>query len=66
VPLPGYSPALNAVEYLWAWLKRHALATCPRSLADLKTTTRIKLSSGQRRRSIITACGKQAELCLNK
>ncbi len=28
-PLPfrgGYAPDLNPVEYLWAWLKRHALA----------------------------------------
>ena len=24
--LPPYSPDLNPVEYLWAWLKRHALA----------------------------------------
>ena len=32
--LPGYSPDLNPVEYLWAWLKRHALANfCPRSTA---------------------------------
>jgi hypothetical protein len=24
--LPPYAPELNPVEYLWAWLKRHALA----------------------------------------
>jgi len=42
---------------LWAWLKRHALANfCPKSLAELKTTARGKLRSGQRRQSIITAC----------
>ncbi len=30
--LPAYAPELNPVEYLWAWLKRHALANfCPRS-----------------------------------
>ena len=23
--LPAYAPELNPVEYLWAWLKRHAL-----------------------------------------
>jgi hypothetical protein len=42
----------------------------PRTLQELKTTARAKLKSGQRRRSIITACwkqgsreaGKQAEL----
>jgi transposase-like protein len=54
---------LNPVEYLWAWLKRHALANfCPKTLAELKTTARDKLRSGQRRRSIIAACWKQADL----
>jgi transposase len=61
--LPGYAPDLNPVEYLWAWLKRHALANfCPNALAELKTTARNKLRVGQRRQSIITACWKQAEL----
>ena len=61
--LPSYAPELNPVEYLWAWLKRHALANfCPHSLAELKLTARSKLRSGQRRQSIITACWKQAEL----
>jgi transposase len=61
--LPGYAPELNPAEYLWAWLKRHALANfCPNSLAELKTTARNKLRAGQRRQSIITACWKQAEL----
>lgn len=61
--LPGNAPDLNPVEYLWAWLKRHALANfCPRSLAELKTTARSKLRSGQHRQSIIAACWKQAEL----
>jgi len=61
--LPGYAPDLNPVEYLWAWLKRHALANfCPKTLAELKTTARDKLRSGQHRRSIITACWKQADL----
>jgi transposase len=28
--LPGYAPELNPVEFLWSWLKRHALANfCP-------------------------------------
>lgn len=63
--LPGYSPDLTPVEYLWAWLKRYALANfCSRSLTELKTTARDKLCSGQRRQSIITACWNQAELWL--
>lgn len=61
--LPPYSPDLNPVEYLWAWLKRHALANfCPHSLTELKSTARRKLRSAQNRQSIITACWKQAEL----
>ncbi|WP_429522903.1 IS630 family transposase [Paraburkholderia youngii] len=61
--LPGYAPDLNPVEYLWAWLKRHALANfCPDNLAELKHTARNKLKSGQKRKSIIVACWKQAEL----
>jgi transposase len=61
--LPGYAPDLNPVEYLWAWLKRHALANfCPDDLAELKYTARNKLKSGQKRKSIIAACWKQAEL----
>jgi transposase len=60
---PGYAPDLNPVEYLWAWLKRHALANfCPNNLAELKHTARCKLKSGQKRKSIIAACWKQAEL----
>jgi len=32
------------VEYLWAWLKRHALANyCPNDLAELHATARNKL-----------------------
>jgi len=34
--LPPYAPDLNPVEYLWAWLKRHALANyCPNNLNEL-------------------------------
>ena len=61
--LPAYAPELNPVEYLWAWLKRHALANfCPDGLDELATTARSKLRSAQRRRSIIAACWKQADL----
>ncbi|BBB62457.1 hypothetical protein UNDKW_4184 [Undibacterium sp. KW1] len=61
--LPPYAPDLNPVEYLWAWLKRHALANfCPNNLAELQTIARNKLKSAQRRPSIIMACWKQVEL----
>ena len=61
--LPPYAPDLNPVEYLWAWLKRHALANfCPNNLDELNTTARAKLKSAQRRPSIIAACWVQADL----
>lgn len=61
--LPAYAPELNPVEYLWAWLKRHALANfCPDNLQLLQQTARSKLRSAPRRTLIIAACWKQAEL----
>ena len=47
--LPPYSPDLNPVEFLWAWLKRHALANfCPANLNELNTAARNKLKSAQK------------------
>ena len=61
--LPAYAPELNPVEYLWAWLKRHALANfCPENLHSLTRTARNKLRSAQRRTAIVAACWKQAAL----
>ena len=61
--LPPYAPDLNPVEYLWAWLKRHALANyCPNNVSELAITARNKLKSAQRRSSVIAACWTQAEL----
>ena len=61
--LPPYAPDLNPVEYLWAWLKRHAMANyCPDNLTDLNNTARSKLKSAQQRPSIIAACWVQAGL----
>ena len=61
--LPPYSPDLNPVEFLWAWLKRHALANfCLANLDELNTAARAKLKSAQRRPSIIAACWVQAGL----
>ena len=59
--LPAYPPDLNPVEFLWAWLKRHALATSvPTPWDELQTTARSKLRSAQHRSSIINACWVQA------
>jgi transposase len=61
--LPPYAPDLNPVEYLWAWLKRHALAnSCPPAIAELSITARSRLKSAQRRTTLIAAFWKQAEL----
>jgi len=61
--LPPSAPELNPVEYLWAWLKRHALANfCPANIYVLHKTARNKLRSAQRRTTIIAACWKQASL----
>jgi transposase len=61
--LPPYCPELNPVEYLWAWLKRHAIANfCPDNLNELHTVARNKLKSAQHRPSIIAACWMQATL----
>ena len=59
--LPAYAPDLNPVEYLWAWLKRHALANdCPGNLAELQTSARNQLKRAQKRPSIIAAYWQQA------
>jgi transposase len=61
--LPLYAPNLNAVQYLCAWLKRHALANyCPKNLSGLHITASNKLKSVQKRPWIITACWMQATL----
>lgn len=52
--LPPYSPDLNPVEFLWAWLKRHALANfCPADLNELNLTARAKLKSARDRKSVV-------------
>ena len=58
-----HSPDLNPVQYLVAWLKRHALANFrPNSLNQLNTTARARLKSAQRCPSTIAACWVQAGL----
>jgi transposase len=52
--LPPYSRNLNPVEYLWALLKRHALANhFLNNFSELHTTAGNKLKSAQNRPAII-------------
>ena len=61
--LPPYAPELNPVEYLWAHWKHHELANfCPKDFAELSTYARAKLRRTQRRKAIVAAFWRQAEL----
>lgn len=61
--LPPYSPELNPLEYLWVWLKRHALANfCPANRDALNTAARSRLKRAEHRPAIIAACWVQAGL----
>jgi transposase len=61
--LPAYAPELHPAEYIRAHRKQHELAhLCPRDLWHLSAGARSALRSMQRRRTIITACRKQASL----
>jgi len=61
--LPPYASDMNPVEYLWARLKRHAMAHyCPESFLELTDTAQNKLRGAQKRGSLIAAFWKQAEL----
>ena len=63
--LPAYAPELNPVEYIWGYLKQHALANfCAHDLAQLSDAARRKLRSMQRRATLVSAFWKQAELAL--
>jgi transposase len=63
--LPPYAPELNPVEYIWAWMKRHAMANfCPDTFAELTHMTKTKLRSVKRRPSLILACWQQTKLAL--
>lgn len=63
--LPAYAPELNPVEYIWGYLKQHALANfCAHDFAQLSDTARRKLRSMQRRPRLVAAFWKQAELAL--
>lgn len=61
--LPAYAPELNPVEYVWGYLKHHAMPNfCARDLTDLKHCASSKLRSMQRRLTLVSAFWQQAEL----
>lgn len=61
--LPAYAPKLNPVEYIWGYLKHHAMPNfCARDLTDLKHCASSKLRSMQRRLTLVSAFWQQAEL----
>lgn len=63
--LPAYAPELNPAEYIWGHLKHHELPNrCAIHFKDLKTHTRNRLRSMQRRPTLVRAFWQQAELAL--
>ena len=61
--LPPYAPELNPVEYLWAHWKQHEMPNfCPKDFAELCAFARAKLKRTQRRKLLVAAFWKQADL----
>ena len=61
--LPPYAPELNPVEYIWAYLKSHAMPNfCAKDLGQLRQHAGGRLRSMQRRRTLVAAFWHQAEL----
>ena len=61
--LPPYAPELNPVEYIWGYLKSHAMPNfCAKNLTHLKCHAGSRLRSMQRRRTLVAAFWQQAEL----
>ena len=61
--LPPYAPELNPVEYIWAYLKSHAMPNfCAKDLTHLRHHAGSRLRSMQRRRTLVAAFWHQAEL----
>jgi transposase len=61
--LPAYAPELNPVEYIWGYWKHHELPNfCPKTFGELSYHAIRALKRMRRRRTLITAFWKQAEL----
>lgn len=60
---PAYAPELNPVEYVWGYLKHHAMPnSCAADLGDVAHRARRNLRSMQRRPTLVRAVWQQAEL----
>lgn len=63
--LPPYAPELNPVEQIWNYLKNREIANlCAANLAQVGDMARRRLSSMQRRPSLIRSFWQQTELAL--
>lgn len=63
--LPAYAPELNPAEYVWGYCKQHEIGNfCPADFTHLGSFARSRLRSMQRRRTLVAAFWKQAELPL--
>lgn len=61
--LPAYAPELNPVEYIWGYWKKHALPNfCPKDYGQLSHQARQALRRMRKRKTLVTAFWKQAEL----
>ena len=61
--LPAYAPELNPVEYIWGYWKKHELPNfCPKDYFELSSQARKALSRMRKRKTLVAAFWKQAEL----
>lgn len=61
--LPPYASELNLGEYIWAYLKSHAMPTyCAKDMFALRTHASSRLRPMQRRRTLVAAFWQQPEL----
>ena len=54
--LPRYTPELNAVEWIWSWLKRSIVNFLLAGIDDLEALVRSRLKQIQYRPDAITGC----------
>jgi len=60
--LPGYTPELNPVEYLWSHWKQHQLPNlCPQNFGQLSHYARRALRRMRKRPTLLIAFWRQAE-----